>query len=124
MTDEADLGSVTSLLKRADPAWWWIRENFKLPSVLTIAGMLVSGGAWLWTQHSNVRDLEKRVVAIKDPTPRFDRLEARTQALELDAAAAKQRAEDFSRRVADQEDEWKIVHQAAAQLVPRGRPAR
>lgn len=121
MTEEADVGSVTSLLKRTDPLWWWLRENFKLPSLLTIGGLLVSGGAWLWTEHAALRDLQGRVAAIK-----VGALDARLNTLELHQAVLAPRLNEFDRRIGAQEHEWQVVHDAALRRVPgvsqSGRP--
>lgn len=57
---EADPGSVTSLLKRVDPAWWWLRENFKIPSVLTIVGIIGAAGGWLLHEHLVLVKLSER----------------------------------------------------------------
>lgn len=110
---EPDDQGATAVLRRVAPGWGWLRDNFKLPALLTIAG-LVAAGVVGYLQVINRPDLAPRITA----------LEASIASIQQSQAAAKQEAEDFNRRVAAQEDEWKIVHQAAAQRVPRGRPAR
>ena len=60
MSGEADLGSVTSLLKRVDPAWWWLRANFKLPSLAVIASLVACAGGWLLHEHLALGELAKR----------------------------------------------------------------
>ena len=61
MSEEADAGSVTSLLRRVDPAWWWLRENFKLPSLAAIAGVIATAGLWLYHQRADLRDLQAQI---------------------------------------------------------------
>jgi hypothetical protein len=112
------------VLKRAAPAWWWLRRSFTLPSVLTLAGILAGGASWIWSQHTAIRDLRQRVAGIEDQTPQLDKLSASIQAIERDQAATEARLVDFNRRVAAQEAEWQAVHQAADIRVPRRRPPR
>lgn len=50
-------GPLTRRLRRLDPTWWWLRENFKLPSLATIAGVLASAGVWIWSQHTALERL-------------------------------------------------------------------
>lgn len=57
MTD-SDVGSITSLLKRADPVWWWLRENFKLPSIAVILSIAGGAGAWIYTQRADLHALQ------------------------------------------------------------------
>jgi hypothetical protein len=54
-------GPLTRRLRRLDPTWWWIRENFKLPSLGAIAGVLATGGVWIWHQHTDLVALEEQL---------------------------------------------------------------
>jgi hypothetical protein len=51
-------GSVTGLLKRVDPLWWWLRENFRLPSLGVIASVIAGAGVWLFNQRGDLRGLQ------------------------------------------------------------------
>jgi len=57
--DHAD-GPLTRRLRKLDPTWWWLRENFKLPSVGVIAGLLLGGGGWLLHEHLALEELARR----------------------------------------------------------------
>jgi hypothetical protein len=113
-----ELGA-TGILKRRAPVWWWLRKNFTLPVVLTIAGVVLAAGKGYLDGRADLRDLKRR-----DPGPQLERIAHQVDQVLQSQAAMKQQLVDFNRRVAAQEDEWKIVHQAAAQRVPRGRPVR
>lgn len=114
--EDPELGA-TAILKRQAPAWWWLRKNFTLPAVLAISGLVAGAGSWLWAQHTAIRDLRRAIADLEDPRPRFDKIEARINAIELDQAGEKRDLADFSRRVGAQEAEWDRVHDAARQRV-------
>lgn len=62
-------GSVTAILKRADPLWWWLRENFKLPSLVAIAALVAGAAGWIWLQShrlDQLADLQKSTAAVTD----------------------------------------------------------
>ena len=115
-----ELGA-TAILKHQAPAWWWLRKNFTLPAVLAIGGLVAGAGAWLWAEHTAIRDLKRQVADLADPAPRLEKLESRVNTLELDHAALKPQLTEFDRRIGAQEHEWEKVHAAAAQWrVPKG----
>jgi hypothetical protein len=58
VSEAADAGSVTSVLKRVDPAWWWLRENFKLPSLAAIASVVAGSGVWIYNQRADLHALQ------------------------------------------------------------------
>jgi hypothetical protein len=74
-----DLGT-TAILKGRAPLWWWLRENFKLPSLGAIAGILVSATVWIWHQHTDLVGLEGQLKGlatadqIRELAGRLDRL--------------------------------------------------
>ncbi len=68
--------SVTGLMKFRAPAWWWLRDNFKLPSVLTLLGLVAGSGGFLWHQHTAIVKLEER----PDLGPQINGLAARLDA--------------------------------------------
>lgn len=118
---------VTGILKRRAPAWWWLRKNFTLPAVLAIGGILAGAGSWLWAQHTAIRDLRRDLKELVDAdrAPELGQLDTRINKLELDNAALAPRLNAFDARMAAQEHEWQVVHDAA-QWRPRasqtGRP--
>ena len=73
-------GPLTRRLRRLDPAWWWLRENFKLPSLGAIAGILATAGVWIWHQHTDLVGLEVQLKGlatadqIRELAGRLDRL--------------------------------------------------
>lgn len=111
--------AVTAVMKRGAPAWWWLRKNFTLPAVLAIGGLIAGAGSWLWAQHTAIRDLQHKSA---DLGP----FEARLNTLELNQAALPPRLNAFDARIAAQEHEWQVVHDAALRRVPgvsqTGRP--
>lgn len=106
--EEPAASSVTARLKRADPAWWWLRENFKLPAVLTIAGCVLSSGAWLWTQHTDLVELKSH-----DPGPKLEAIAGELAELLRTQAVMQQRLEDFAQRIDAQERRWEHVEEVA-----------
>jgi hypothetical protein len=54
-------GPLTRRLRRLDPTWWWLRENFKLPSVSALAGVILAAGTWIWQQHSELVELGRKI---------------------------------------------------------------
>jgi hypothetical protein len=115
----AELGA-TAILKRTAPAWWWLRKNFTLPAVVAIAGILITSATWLWTQHTDIRDLKRDMAELKKK-PGTEAFEQRVNTLELDRAALPPRLNAIEARVAAQEHEWQVVHDAAAHSwSPRG----
>lgn len=61
--------SPTMVLKRAAPAWYWVRKNFSLASVLTILGILGTGGAYVISLKTRVVVIEREVRDIKEVVP-------------------------------------------------------
>jgi hypothetical protein len=59
VSDQAEAeGSVTAILKRADPVWWWLRENFKLPSVAAIVSVVAGSVLWIYNQRADLHALQ------------------------------------------------------------------
>jgi len=108
--------SATVVLKRLSPGWAWVRENFKLPALLTILGCAGAAGIWIWSQHTDLQDLKKH-----DPAPALEKIDAKLSEVLETQAAMKQQLSDFGGRIAAQEAEWRSVHQAAAIRVPSQR---
>lgn len=106
--------SATAVLRRVAPGWAWLRENFKLPALLTIGGLLVGAGSFLLSEHLAIRELDHKLAGLRVPHA----LEQRVNTLELQQAALPERLNEFDRRIAAQEHEWQVVHDAAALRVP------
>lgn len=68
MTSELD-PAASAVFRRVAPAWWWLRENFKWPALVTIAGMLVTSGGFLLSQHLAIVRLSDQVAALPKPAP-------------------------------------------------------
>lgn len=105
--------SVTSRLKVADPLWWWLRENFKLPSLITIAGCLLTSAAWLYTQHADLVQLKAH-----DPGPELKAIAEQLAAVLRSQSAMQQRLDDFALRIDAQERRWERV-ESIAETPPR-----
>ena len=100
--------SVTSRLKVADPLWWWLRENFKLPSLITIALSLATSAAWLYTQHADLAQFKAH-----DPGPQLEAIASKLSAVLQAQSAMQQRLDDFSQRIDSQERRWEHVESVA-----------
>lgn len=99
---ELDELGATAVLKRAAPAWWWLRKNFTLPAVLTIAGILAASATWLWHQHQAIEDLRRR----PDLGPQLAGLAARLDANELERARQREQLKDLAGRTERLEENW------------------
>ena len=104
--------STTVVLRRLSPAWAWVRDNFKLPALLAIAGIVAGAGSWLWQQQLELAQLKKSMF---DPRPRLE-------TLERDQAALRQQLDDLQPRVEQQDENWARVYGIAAEPARR-RPA-
>lgn len=110
--------SVTATLKAADPVWWWLRENFRLPSLVAIAGCLVTSAAWIYSQHLDLEQLKKH-----DPGPKLEAIAEQLSQVLQAQSAMQQRLEDFGQRIDRQEARWDRVDQVA-QAEPSRPPLR
>jgi hypothetical protein len=113
-----DPGSITGVLRRVDPVWWWLRENFRLPSLVAIAGCLLTSAAWIYSQHMDLEQLKKH-----DPGPQLAAIATQLSAVLQAQSAMQQRLEDFGERIDRQEARWDRVDQIATEP-PRPRHAR
>ena len=100
--------SLTARLKRADPLWWWLRENFRLPSIVVILACAGSSWAWLYSQHSDLVALKRR-----DPTRQLEAIAGQLSTVLQKQSAMNQRLEDFSQRIEAQERRWEHVEVVA-----------
>jgi hypothetical protein len=107
--------SVTAILKATDPAWWWLRENFRLPSLVAIAGCMVTSAAWIYSQHLDLQQLKKH-----DPGPKLEEIAGQLSAVLQAQSAMQQRLEDFGERIDRQERRWERVDEVA-EATPRKR---
>jgi|GEM_PF-5225685 len=108
--------TATQVLRRISPAWGWARENFKLPALVTIGGLLVSSGGWIFWQRSDIEALKKR-----DPTAHLERIEAQLSEVLQTQSAMKQQLADFGQRIDRQDQKWLRVEEAAEIRIPRKR---
>lgn len=112
--------SVTAILKATDPAWWWLRENFKLPSLVAIAVCIATSAAWIYAQHLDLQQLKTH-----DPGPKLEAIAAQLSEVLQAQSAMQQRLEDFGQRIDRQEARWERVDQVAqADPLPSRRKAR
>lgn len=100
--------SITAILKATDPAWWWLRENFKLPSLVAIAACVATAAAWIYSQHLDLEQLKKH-----DPGPKLEEIAGQLSAVLQAESAMKARLEDFGERIDRQEARWERVDQVA-----------
>lgn len=105
-------GGATGILKRQAPLWWWLRENFKLPAIGTLAGCIVTAGVWIGSQHADLQQLKKQ-------GPALERIEAQLSEVLQSQSAMKQQLADFGERIDRQDQKWARVEDAAEIRVPR-----
>jgi hypothetical protein len=108
---ESDDQGATAVLRRVAPGWAWVRENFKLPALITIGG-LVGAGVVGYLQVINRPDL----------TPRLEKIEAALQAIKESQAAEQQQLADVAGEVASQRGDWKHAADVAAKPLESIRP--
>lgn len=113
----ADDPGATAVLQRIAPGWAWVRENFKLPPVLAITGLVVSSGAWIYSQHLDLQSLKKR-----DPAVQLDRIERQLSLVLQQQAAMRVDLANQGQRIARQEAQWDRVTQVAETPTRRRRP--
>lgn len=105
---------TTQLLKVISPGWAWARKNFSLPSLLTIAGLIATGGGYIVSLKTRVVVLEHEVVHITEIVPDSKVL------VEL-----KTRVTDHDRRLEDLEDTVNTARQnSQLPIVPRRKGVR
>lgn len=121
MTTPADSGgeTPTQTFRRLSPGWAWLRANFSLPAVLSIAGVILVAGVGYLDQRSDLKAIRKA-----DPTKRLDRLEADIKLLLEQRAADRQQLDDLAKEVAAQRAQWDRVEQVAETAPPRLRRHR
>ncbi|MGH8210659.1 MAG: hypothetical protein ACREU6_13905 [Steroidobacteraceae bacterium] len=105
--------SVTGVLKRSDPVWWWLRENFRLPSLIAIATCVLTGAGWVYVQHLDLDQLKQH-----DPGPKLEAIAGQLSAVMQSQSAMQQRLEDFGERIDRQERKWERVESVAEAPLP------
>lgn len=112
--------SPTQSLRRLAPGWGWLRENFKLPAVLSIAGVVLAAAVGYLEQRSDLK-----AIRAADPTQKLERLEADVKTLLEEHAADRQQLEDLAAEVGAQRAQWdraERVAETAPPQHPRRRP--
>lgn len=104
---DVDAGSVTAILKRTDPLWWWLRENFKLPSLISLAVVLAGAGSWIYVQRSDLAGIETAIKGL---------------ATTAQVAALGEKLDDQGDRLDRLERNWDDAGRVAAEFKPRRRP--
>lgn len=115
MSAETDAaGSVTALLKRTDPLWWWLRENFKLPSLAAIASVVAGSVLWIYNQRADLRALQaqQKTLATSD----------QVAAVQSSLEAIRTQLDDHGDRLDRLERNWDDAGRVAAEI--RVRPRR
>jgi len=105
--------SVTAILKASDPLWWWLRENFRLPSIVALLTCFATAAGWIYTQHLDLRLLKEH-----DPRPKLEEIAGQLSAVLQAQSAMQQRLEDFGERIDRQERKWERVEAVAATPLP------
>jgi hypothetical protein len=91
------------------PIGAWLRRNFSLPAVLTIAGLLAAGGGYIINLKTRVIVLETKVVPVLTNTGNMNVLQTRV--------------DDHEQRITRLEGNWDYARDAAA-LPPRPRVSK
>lgn len=118
MTFELEPETATNVLRRLSPFWAWMRENFKLPAVLTILTLFVAGGGWIINLKTRVVVLETIEIPAKEDHGHLAAIDARLDGQDRDIAGVKD-------DIAELKDDWRTAYQQAGSApVPRkrGRP--
>jgi flagellar motility protein MotE (MotC chaperone) len=100
--------NATQTLRRIAPGWAWLRDNFSLPAVLSIAGIVLAGAVGYLEQRADLKALRSA-----DPTKRLERLEADVRDLLEQHAAEQQQLQDVAKEVAAQSELWARVERVA-----------
>ena len=108
----------TQNLRRLAPGWAWLRDNFSLPAVLSIAGIVLAAGVGYLEQRADLKAIRKA-----DPTQRLERLETDVKTLLEQHAADRQQLLDLADEVAAQRAQWDRVEKVA-EAEPARRPRR
>lgn len=98
----------TQTFRRLAPGWAWARENFSLPAVLSLAGVVLAAGVGYLEQRSDLKAIRQA-----DPTARLERLEEDVKTLLQQHAADRQQLIDLASDVADQRAHWERVERVA-----------
>jgi len=106
-------GSVTAILKRADPLWWWLRENFKLPSLISLALAIAGAGSWIYVQRSDLAGLDRQIKNLATS----DQVSAVGESLK----ALSVQLDDQGDRLDRLERNWDDAGRVAAEFKPRRR---
>lgn len=100
--------SPTQNLRRLAPGWAWLRENFSLPAVLSLAGIVLAAGVGYLEQRADLKAIRNA-----DPTARLERLETDVKTLLEQHAADRQQLQDLAGEVAAQRAQWDRVEKVA-----------
>jgi hypothetical protein len=106
--------TATGVLRRDARYGRWLRENFRLPALFTIAGGFVTASIWIWNQHVDLQDLKKR-----DPTEQLNRMESQQGQILRQLATLQADMTNVAARVTRQEAQWDRVTQVAEAPLPR-----
>jgi hypothetical protein len=109
----------TQTFRRIAPGWAWLRANFSLPAVLSIASVVLVAGVGYLEQRADLKAIRQA-----DPTARLERLENDIKTLLEQRAADRQQLDDLASEVAAQRRQWDRVEQVAETAPPRIRRRR
>jgi hypothetical protein len=99
--------TLTATLEQLSPFWAWVRANFSLPAVLTIAGVIASAGSYIISLKTRVVVLEHEVVHITRIVPDSAAL-----------AGLRQEVADHEERIGRLEKNWDDARELAG-MPPR-----
>jgi hypothetical protein len=111
--------TATATFRRVAPGWAWLRDNFSLPAVLSIAGIVIAAGVGYLEQRADLKAIRNA-----DPTQRLERLEADVKTLLEQHAADRQQLQDLAVEVAAQRAQWDRVEKVAESVPAPGRRRR
>jgi hypothetical protein len=95
-------GTATVVLRRAAPAWYWLRKNFSLASLLTIVSIICGATAYIWVLQTRVILVEHEVTTIEKIVPSNTVVSALTSTVT-----------DHEQRIARLEKNWDDAAQSA-----------
>jgi hypothetical protein len=112
VADNDEQHRLTVVLKKLSPGWAWLRANFTLPSVITIAGILGGAAMYIINLRTRVTVLEQTVTIVQKVAPDVTAL-----------AVLRQRVDDHDRRIETLEGAWTEAVKEAHTPLPQPAPA-
>lgn len=106
--------TATGALRRLSPGWAWVRENFRWPSLLTIATLALAGAGSILQQRAELLELKRN-------QPKLEKISEQLSQVLQEQAGMREQLRDLGGQVDEQKQKWERVEEAAAIRIPRRR---